>query len=292
MTSMLVVGLFFRWASFIQSRKEDTYFSTFTSEIDKLIYTYKEKTAQVNDVDEFLGELLDDVKDKLPNRSIRDRSHNKKKKGKNSGAKNVVSLREYASGDQSFFLAIKSESASFKSKYPPNYNDLTNRVLENEVTWNKLFSFFPIAPISRLIDILPGLFVVFGIFGTFIGISMALPEIAKIDFNNLDASGEILTQFVKSVTYAMQTSIAGIMFSLITTFLNTIAPVTGMRKKTHKKISNCFENVWNAVHGDQEEKTLQFTLPELLKEVKAIKESLQNIKEDTDEDEPHLKEVV
>jgi hypothetical protein len=129
-----------------------------------------------------------------------------------------------------------------------------------------------------LIDILPGLFVVFGIFGTFIGISMALPEIAKIDFNNLDASGEILTQFVKSVTYAMQTSIAGIMFSLVTTFLNTIAPVTGMRKKTHKKIANCFENVWHAVHGDQDERTLQQTIPALLEEVKAIRLEINNSK--------------
>ncbi len=279
MTSMLVVGLFFRWASFLQSRKEDAYFSTFTSEIDKLIYTYKEKTAQISDVDKFLAELLEDVKDKLPNRSIRDKSHNKNKsKADKLGAKNVVSLREYATGDQSFFLAIKSESASFKSKFPPNYNELTDRILENESAWNKLFSFFPIAPISRLIDILPGLFVVFGIFGTFIGISMALPEIAKIDFNNLDASGEILTQFVKSVTYAMQTSIAGIMFSLVTTFLNTIAPVTGMRKKTHKKIANCFENVWHAVHGDQDERTLQQTIPALLEEVKAIRLEMNNSK--------------
>lgn len=282
MTSMLVVGLFFRWVSFLQSRREDAYFSTFTSEIDKLIFSYKEKTSKIDDVEKFLAEMLEDVRDKLPNRSVRDKSHNKnKKKADTLGAKNVVSLREYATGDQSFFLAIKSESASFKSNFPPNYNELTDRILENESNWNKLFNFFPIAPISRLIDILPGLFVVFGIFGTFIGISMALPAIAEIDFNNLEASGAILTNFVKSVTYAMQTSIAGIMFSLITTFLNTIAPVTGMRKKTHKKIANCFENVWHAVHGDQDERTLQQTIPLLLEEVKAIKEEIshQNKKE-------------
>ena len=54
--------------------------------------------------------------------------------------------------------------------------------------------------ISRLIDILPGLFVVLGIFGTFIGISMALPKIAQMDFNNLEGSGAILTEFVLNVS--------------------------------------------------------------------------------------------
>ncbi|MCP4911942.1 MAG: hypothetical protein GY909_02395 [Oligoflexia bacterium] len=288
MTSMLVVGLFFRFVGYRSSKVEDNYFSTFTSEIEKILMKHKEDDYQVQDVDKYLNNMLEDVKDKLPTRSVRNKMSEKhKEKAQEIGAQNVVSLRDYVKGDHSLFLGVKAEVASFKSKYPPNFNELTDRILEHDDNWNKLLGFFPFGPISRLIDILPGLFVVFGIFGTFIGISMALPQIAEIDFNNLEASGAILQNFVRSVTYAMKTSIAGIMFSLVTTFLNTIAPVTGLRRKTYKKVTNCFENIWHSIHGEKSvEQEMQVVLPALLSEVKALRKAVAGdvVHVDTDEE--------
>lgn len=270
---LLITGLGFRWASWRKSKIEDAYFTTFTSEMEKIILLRKENYQEVSDVEKYLNNLIDDVKDKLPTRSVRN-SQSKKNdvKAQDLGAKNVVTLRDYVQGEQSFFLAIKDEAGSFKSKFPPNFFQLTDRIMEQDDKWNKVLKFFPIGPISRLIDTLPGLFVVFGIFGTFIGISMALPEIAKIDFNNLEASGDILQVFVQNVTYAMKTSIAGILFSLVMTILNTTAPVSGLRQKTFKKVMNCMENIWQSVHSQKTgEQTLQDVLPELLSEVKEIK---------------------
>lgn len=285
MGTMLIVGLGFRWFSWRSSKREDAYFSSFTSEIEKIILLRKDKNLdQVEDVDKYLADLLAEVEEKLPSRSLRSKGHNQKsQEAEKLGAQNVVSLREYVKGDQSLFLGIKNESTCFKSKFPPNFNELSDRILEKDDNWNKLLNFFPIGPISRLIDILPGLFVVFGIFGTFIGISMALPKIAQMDFNNLEASGEILTSFVLSVTYAMKTSIAGILFSVVMTLLNTIAPVTGMRNRTYKKISNCFENIWYSIHGEKSiEEELHEVLPALLEEVKLLRKAA--LKE-TDEEE-------
>jgi len=293
MGSMLIIGLGFRWASWRSSKREDAYFTGFTSEIEKTILLQKDVThEQVEDVDKYLAELLETVSEKLPTRSLRNKSQSKtnQKTAEKLGAQNVVSLREYVKGDQSLFLGIKNESASFKSKFPPNFNELTDRILEKDDNWNKLLNFFPIGPISRLIDILPGLFVVFGIFGTFIGISMALPKIAEMDFNNLEASGAILTQFVLSVTYAMKTSIAGILFSVVMTLLNTIAPVTGMRNRTYKKISNCFENIWHSIHGEKSlEEEMHEVLPALLEEVKALRKAAEG-KQKADEEEFEQKE--
>ncbi|MBK26385.1 MAG: hypothetical protein CME70_20465 [Halobacteriovorax sp.] len=288
MGSMLIIGLGFRWASWRSSKREDAYFTGFTSEIEKTILLQKDLThEQVEDVDKYLAELLETVSEKLPTRSLRNKSQSKsnQKTAEKMGAQNVVSLREYVKGDQSLFLGIKNESASFKSKFPPNFNELTDRILEKDDNWNKLLNFFPIGPISRLIDILPGLFVVFGIFGTFIGISMALPKIAEMDFNNLEASGAILTQFVLSVTYAMKTSIAGILFSVVMTLLNTIAPVTGMRNRTYKKISNCFENIWHSIHGEKSlEEEMHEVLPALLEEVKALRKAAEGKQENEEEE--------
>lgn len=286
MGAMLIVGLGFRWASWRASKREDAYFSGFTAEMEKIILMQKDLThEQVEDVDKYLSDMLEKVSEKLPTRNLRSKGHNKSNddKAQKMGAQNVVSLREYVKGDQSLFLGIKNESASFKSKFPPNFNDLTDRILEKDDNWNKLLNLFPIGPISRLIDILPGLFVVFGIFGTFIGISMALPKIAQMDFNNLEGAGTILTSFVLSVTYAMKTSIAGILFSVIMTLLNTTAPVTGMRRKTYKKISNCFETIWHSIHGEKSvEQEMHEVLPALLAEVKMLRLAAQGTQEEED----------
>jgi hypothetical protein len=271
MGALLVVGLGFRWASYRSSVKDDSYFSNFTTEIEKTLLLRKEKGHdKIEDVDQYLAELLQEVEGKLPNRSVR----NKKRK---SSDNNVITLREYVKGDQGLFLGIKNESAAFKSKFPPNFNTVTERILEQDDNWNKLLYFFPIGPISRLIDILPGLFVVFGIFGTFIGISLALPQIAEMDFNNLEGSGAILTSFVLAVTYAMKTSIAGILFNVIMIVLNTAAPVTGLRKRTFKKINSCLENIWQTIHGEKSlEEEIHEVLPALLEEVKALRKEVES----------------
>lgn len=288
MSAMLFTGLAFRWASWRASKHEDNYFSTFTSEIEKVIINQKSDEVENNqDVDKYLDQLLNQVVDKLPTRTVRSKENKKNEEmAEKLGAKNVVSLRDYVSGERAFFLAIKQESSSFKSNFPPNFNDLAVRIMEKEDKWNKLLGFFPIGPISRLIDILPGLFVVFGIFGTFIGISMALPKIAEMDFNNLEGSGAILTEFVLSVTYAMKTSIAGILFSLVMTLLNAIAPVRGLRHRTFKKVSQCFENIWHSIHGDKDaEIEMKHVMPKILEELKGLREDMQKQSSDSDDEE-------
>lgn len=265
MTGMLTMGLILRYAAYKSSVKNYTYFSTFTGEIEKALVEHQGFKNKSDDTDGYLEKLLDEVKDKLPKRSVRQgggEQHSQKKK--ELGANQVVSLRDYVSGEGSLFHSVRGEAVSFKSPFPPNYPEIADRILEKDDNYNKLFGFLPIAPVSRLINVLPGLFVVFGIFGTFIGISMALPEIAKMDFNNLDSAGEILTSFVLSVTYAMKTSIAGILYSLIMTVLNTVAPIKALRDKTDKQFSSCLENIWMAIHekGNEEEQTV-----ELLKEI-------------------------
>ena len=117
--------------------------------------------------------------------------------------------------------------------------------------WTKVMKHFPIDGVSRMIDILPGLFIILGVFGTFIGISMALPEIAKMDFNDMDASGQTLMTFVLSVTYAMKTSIAGIFFSLILTVLNTLSPIKQTRARVFKKVETSLQMLWYHIQQEK-----------------------------------------
>jgi hypothetical protein len=193
-----------------------------------------------------------------------------------SGASQVLTLSDYKSDKKSLSNSILNEIGAFKSQHPPHFNNLAERVLEQDNYWTKLFGVLPIDPMSRLIDILPGVFVVLGIFGTFIGICMALPEIAQIDFNNLDESSEILSRFVQNVTFAMQTSIAGIMFSLVLTFLNTLFPVQGVRDDIIKKMGESFEMLWYRIQGGTNlEKSLMKVLPRILDSVESIEEKFE-----------------
>lgn len=276
MAVMLLFGLIFRWSSYRKGLREDRYFSSFVSEIEKSLSD--KQSGEILDIPEYIETLLSSIKDKLPSRSVRSTKKKRKEKG-SYNTENVVSLREFISGEKGLFHAISLEATTLQSHYPPNYSELTERILEQDENWTKIFGFLPIAPISRLNDILPSVFVVFGIFGTFIGISMALPQIAQIDFSNLDKSGEVLTSFVLSVTFAMKTSIAGILFSVIMTMLNTLAPVRGLRNRTFKKLSNCFENIWITLHGNKNiEKGLIEAIPILVKEVQEINSNLEKNK--------------
>jgi hypothetical protein len=269
MASVLFLGLVFRFSSYTLSLKNYNYFASFSHEVEKAILDLSKKNTAISDVDLYLDDLLNHIKDKIPSRSVRNRTKESISREKELGAKNVISLRDYVRGEGSLFNSIKNESVSFKSHFPPNYFDLADRILEKDKHYNYILKYLPIAPITRLINVLPGLFVVLGIFGTFIGISMALPQIAKMDFNNLDAAGAVLTSFVLAVTYAMKTSIAGILFSLIMTLLNTLAPIKTLRDKTDKKIVVCLESIWLAIHEEKStEEEIRNILKDLLQETK------------------------
>jgi hypothetical protein len=135
--------------------------------------------------------------------------------------------------------------------------------MSHDQNWTKLFGHIPIVGISRMIDILPGIFIILGVFGTFIGIAMALPEIANINFNDLDSSSDTLMKFVLNVTYAMKTSIAGIFFSLLLTILNTLFPIKEKRTHIFRSVENAFELLWYHIHQESEENDLKASLKKL-----------------------------
>jgi hypothetical protein len=260
MGGMLALCFIMRWFSYLSSKKNDAYFSTLAREIMISIEKDKENKVEIQDIDTYLGKFFADISEKLPNRSLRF----KKSKSKNL-SKNVVSIDSYLNGRENFVNILKGESAVFYCQTPPNFSELTQRILGQDKHWTTLFKHLPIDGISRLIDVMPGLFVVFGVFGTFVGISIALPEIAKIDFNNLEGSGETLTRFVLNTAYAMETSLAGIVFSVLTTFMNTIYPIKEVRQRIHKKIETSLQTLWYhvSISGKNDQNELNQAIKEL-----------------------------
>lgn len=247
---ILIVALTFRFLALRASKKDQLYYSIFTREIEK--HVERDDIAKVNldDVEAYIEGMLDKVATSLPTRGVRARKSDEKSE---SSSRQKMSVREYASGSQSLIHSLKSETNAFKARQSPSFEQLTQRVMGKDTHWVKLHSFFPIDSVIRMIDVLPGIFIVIGIFGTFVGITSALPKIAAIDFSNISNSSSVLSVFVEDVSFAMRTSIAGIGFSLVISLLNTLFPISLMRDTISGELEDCLEYLWYFVHGGRDE---------------------------------------
>jgi hypothetical protein len=259
MGAMLLLGLVFRYATYKQSKNDNAYYTSFTRELELNVERDREDEVTIGDIDRYLSDILGRVGRKLPSRSLRG-SSKKSSEGESSetnevNGKKVLALRDYVSGKQGLITNIQAENSVFHNQTPPNFTELSHRIMTQDPNWMKVMKHFPVNGITRMIDILPGLFIVLGVFGTFIGIAMALPEIANIDFNDLDKSAETLMSFVLAVTYAMKTSIAGIFFSLILTVLNTMFPIKETRYRVFKKVETSLQMLWYHVQHDAGKET-------------------------------------
>lgn len=275
MGGMLVLGLIFRFASYRSSKNDNAYYSSFTRELELNVERDKEEKKEVGDVDHYISDILGRVSKKLPNRSVRFGQKQEEVKDDDKNGKKVYSLRDYVSGKQGLITNIQAESSVFHHQTPPNFTELTHRIMSQDPDWTNIMKHFQIDGVTRMIDILPGLFIVFGVFGTFIGISMALPEIANIDFNDLDKSADTLMAFVLNVTYAMKTSIAGIFFSLILTVLNTMFPIKETRYRVFKKVETSLQMLWYHIAQDkQQDSSEQIMFKKLLEVLEKIESNI------------------
>lgn len=269
MGGCLSIGLVFRFAAFRASKNDNAYYSSFTRELELNVEKDKEDKKRVGDIDKYLSEVLGRVSKRLPQRSVRFGGNEPKEEA--SDEKKAVSLRDYVSGKQGLVTNIQSESTVFHNETPPNFTELTHRIMSQDPNWTKVMKHFPIDGVSRMIDILPGIFIVLGVFGTFMGISLALPEIAQINFDDLKASEQTINAFVLNVTYAMETSIAGIFFSLLLTVLNTLFPIKERRARVFKKVETALQMLWyhiqKDVNADQDEKVVFKKLLDVLENI-------------------------
>lgn len=268
---MVMVGtaLTFRYISYRHSKRDEAYFSHFTRELSVTIEQDKAKAVKVDDVESYLTNLLGRVNQKLPDRNLRGELSKR-----NENAKKEMALKDYVGSKHGMIASIQNESSVFNSKVAPNFPQLTDRIMNNDENWSKIIGVIPIDGVTRMLDVLPTLFIILGVFGTFIGISMALPEIAKIDFANLEGSGKTLSLFVVNVTFAMKTSIAGIFFSIVLTLLNTFFPIEATREATFEKVETVLQNLWYHVQADSKRRKTDAEFPLIRETLQLILEEL------------------
>ncbi len=107
------------------------------------------------------------------------------------------------------------------SKETPKLQQITRSTLHHNPCFNKVFGVLPMGALNELITILPGLFVVAGILGTFLGIKGGLVSLGGMDLSDVEGTKTIMDNFLHEISFAMASSIVGIAFSLTLHIYNT-----------------------------------------------------------------------
>lgn len=104
----------------------------------------------------------------------------------------------------------------------PKLLQITRATFHHNPCFNRVLGVVPVAGANDLVSILPGLFVIAGILGTFIGIAGGLHELGGMNLQDLEGTKNIMDRFLQEIAFAMKTSIFGIVFSLLMHIVNTI----------------------------------------------------------------------
>ncbi len=104
----------------------------------------------------------------------------------------------------------------------PKLLQITRSTFNQNPCFSRVLGILPITSVNELVSILPGLFVIAGILGTFIGIAGGLHELGGMNLQNLDATKNIMDRFLQEISFAMKSSIAGIIFSLCAHIINVL----------------------------------------------------------------------
>lgn len=246
----LCIALILRFIAFKSGKRNLVYFRTLSRSVEKNLEKPENQPGSMKEIDSWFSQLMDVVKTELPSRSLRMSGGSKAGEGsfRTQGKK---TLSEFMTTKRDILYNISNQMNALRSPFPPDFKELSTRVLNQDPFWKNIVIIVPVDTLQRILGIMPGLFIIGGIFGTFIGITAALPMIATIDLSDLDAAGPILNQFVANIAYSMKTSIAGIIYSVILTLLNTLFPLASVRIEIREGLARTFEHIWTRIHKDK-----------------------------------------
>jgi len=133
----------------------------------------------------------------------------------------------------------------------PNFVEISNNVFSSNPVFNRVFGLFSLSRSNEILNILPGIFIVAGIFGTFLGIMKALPELTAMDITNAEASKTVIDSFLIKISFALTTSILGIVLSIIMSFLNTLLSPESTYMEIVDSFKSATEILWNKCENNQ-----------------------------------------
>ena len=127
----------------------------------------------------------------------------------------------------------------------PDFQEISNSVFASNPIFNRVLGIFSLSRSNDVLNILPSIFIVGGIFGTFLGIMKALPELTAMDITNAEASKVVIDSFLIKISFALSTSILGIVLSIIMSFMNALLSPTSTYVEIVDAFTSAAEILWN-----------------------------------------------
>ncbi len=133
----------------------------------------------------------------------------------------------------------------FKKDTDPKMHEMAKTAFQNNPAYNKIFGVLPVGLLTELTNLLPGLFVIGGILGTFLGIKAALPQLAGLDIEKPEATREAIAAFLTAITFKMNASIFGILYSVFFSIINSWFSPERVFVSTVDSFENSLDTIWN-----------------------------------------------
>ncbi len=126
----------------------------------------------------------------------------------------------------------------------PDFESISKYAFNSNPYFNRLWGVIPIGLMNNVFSRLPSLFIIGGIFGTFLGISKGLPALKAMDPGNIVAAQATLENFLESMTLAMYSSVVGIFLSVCFTLINTFMSFSSMYVSLVDRFTQSLELLW------------------------------------------------
>jgi hypothetical protein len=133
----------------------------------------------------------------------------------------------------------------------PPLTEIVKNVFSSNPCFTRVFGVLPVEAFNDFLNIIPGLFIVGGIFGTFLGIMQALPELGAMDIQNPESTKMVMDTFLAKIAFSMSTSTVGILLSVVmTTYNNFLSPERLFIKVVDRFERNLFR-LWSRCDNNQ-----------------------------------------
>ncbi len=150
---------------------------------------------------------------------------------------------------------LKSIRYLKKTGPDPKMIEISKTVFENNPYFERLVGVFPVGKVNDILNILPGLFIIGGIFGTFLGISKGLPDLGQMDLGNMEETKRVMDLFLMKISQAMVKSIIGIAFSVLMSIINTFFSPESLYYNLINRYASALDQMWHETSTNELDKS-------------------------------------
>lgn len=127
----------------------------------------------------------------------------------------------------------------------PRLGSITQKAFARNPSFSRIFGVFPINTANEIVNTLPGIFIVLGVFGTFLGIMQALPELGAMDIADPEATKAVMDNFLIKISFSMSTSLIGITLSIFLNLFNTSLSPEKLFVSAVERMESALDTLWH-----------------------------------------------